>query len=314
MSVTNRPRAIALLSILLGFIVTALVILLFVLPDAPTAEKSEEGAAVATGGQPEDKPSAEADGAGEDEGDLPSPSEETDGEKREPEETDLDRITPRYKIYLVVDDAGHDFRDIRPYLDLPFPLTVAILPDREASRLTAEAVAASGKESILHLPMEPEGEVNPGAGAIYTSQEGGEITELLLRHLEGTPGIIGVNNHMGSRATADIRVMGLVMEVLSERNLFFLDSRTSPDSVARRAAEERGVPFAERSVFLDNDRSGDAVATQLAEAAAVAKEHGYAVAIGHVTSPVVAEVAASRAKALAEEGIAFAPLSELFSP
>jgi hypothetical protein len=160
--------------------------------------------------------------------------------------------------------------------------------------------------------MEPSGEANPGAGAIFTSQTDEEIAYLLQKHVETLPGIIGVNNHMGSLATADPRVMGVVMSTLAERGLFFLDSRTTAESVARHAAEARGVPFAERSVFLDNERSGDAVAVQLDEAAALAEEEGYAVAIGHVTSDVVATVVAQRREEYRRRGIAFYPLSALF--
>lgn len=303
MSATDRLKPILFFSILLGLILLFLGLLLFVLPpsgedvvsEEATPEKSEEAPPDEGAALEEAPPGAEGAGEVEDPGEEGAPIPEA-----------------RYRIYLVVDDAGHDLEDLEPYLSLPVPVTVAILPDRPASEATLTAATAAGVESILHLPMEPAGEANPGAGAIFTTQTDDEIAFLLKKHLSTLPGVLGVNNHMGSLATADPRVMGVVMSTLSEEGLFFLDSRTTPESVARDAAEARGVPFAERSVFLDNERSDDAVGVQLDEAAALAEEEGYAIAIGHVTSDVVATVVAKRQEEYRRRGIAFYPLSALF--
>lgn len=300
MSATDRLKPILILSILLGLILLFLGLLLFVLPpsgedvvsEAPPAEGTEEATERGPGAE---ETTTEERGAPEGEAEEGAPI---------PEE--------RYRIYLVLDDAGHDLSDLGPYLSLGIPLTVAILPERKASEATLRAIAAAGEESILHLPMEPRGEANPGPGAIYTSQTDEEISFLLKNHLRTLPGIIGVNNHMGSLATADPRVMGVVMSTLAEEGLFFLDSRTTPESVAREAAEARGVPFVQRSVFLDNQRTDDAVAVQLDEAADLAEREGHAVAIGHVTSDVVAKVVAQRREEYRRRGIAFHRLSELF--
>jgi hypothetical protein len=300
MFATNRLKTLLLLSILLFLIVLFLGLLLFVLPpsgEAPLVEEPEEGEAVTeeevapTEGTEEAAP-AEEGARGEEPGSAI------------PEE--------RYRLYLVVDDAGHDLADLEPYLSLPVPLTVAILPERRASKEAMQAASDAGLESILHLPMEAAGQANPGPGALFTSQTDQEIASLLRQHLSSLPGVIGVNNHMGSLATADPRVMGVVMSTLAEEGLFFLDSRTTPESVAATVAEATGVPFAERTVFLDNERSDDAVGAQLDEAARLAEEEGYAVAIGHVTSPVVARVVSERYEAYRDRGIAFYPLSALF--
>lgn len=301
MSATNRLKALLLLSILLSLILIFLALLLFVLPpsgEAPLVDAPEEGEADA-----EEEVAPAQEGAEErDREEERAPSEEPGGAA--PEE--------RYRIYLVVDDAGHDLADLEPYLSLPVPLTVAILPERRASKEVMQAVRDAGLESILHLPMEAAGDANPGPGALFTSQTDEELAFLLRQHLNSLPGVIGVNNHMGSVATADPRVMGVVMSTLAEEELFFLDSRTTPESVAASVAEATGVPFAERTVFLDNERSDDAVGVQLDEAARLAEEEGYAVAIGHVTSPVVARVVSERYEAYRNRGIAFYPLSALF--
>lgn len=302
MSATNRTKSVALLLFLLLLIAGFLSLLLFVLPSGPElAEQQQE----VTAGETEDETEGEQ---------APPEEREPSGEQQEPPlGGGEERFPPaRHFIYLVVDDAGHDLADVEPYLSLPFPVTVAILPERMASTETARAVLAAGKESILHLPMEPSGDANPGAGAILTAHSDEEIRATVERHLASLPGVIGVNNHMGSKATTDGRVMALVMAEVAERGLFFLDSRTSAESVAAATAAALGVPFAERTVFLDNERSDEAVTEQLSEAARLAVEQGFAVAIGHVTDPVVARVVASREADLRRRGIAFAPLSGLF--
>ncbi|MFP4534122.1 MAG: divergent polysaccharide deacetylase family protein [Spirochaetaceae bacterium] len=304
MSATNRLKALLLLSILLSLIVIFLGVLLFLLPpsgEAPLEEAPESAEVPAEEDAEEPGPRA------------PEGVEEEPGETAEAgEEAGAAIPEERYRIYLVVDDAGHDPADLEPYLSLPVPLTVAILPDRRASKEALQAARLAGVESILHLPMEPTGVANPGAGALLTSQTDEEIAALLRSHLRSLPGVIGVNNHMGSLATTDPRVMDVVMSTLAEEGLFFLDSRTTPLSVAAAAAEARDVPYAERTVFLDNERSRDAVAVQLDEAARLAEKEGYAVVIGHVTSPVVARVVTERYEAYRDRGIAFYPLSALF--
>ncbi|MFP4331513.1 MAG: divergent polysaccharide deacetylase family protein [Spirochaetaceae bacterium] len=318
MSATNRFKSVVLLSLLLILIAGFLSLLLFVFPSGGEQPREEPVT---------DEPREDDPGEGEPREDDPR---RDDPRREEPpslddlrEEELTDRPgdeqpgveifpAPDGFIYLVVDDAGHDLADVAPYLALPFPVTIAILPDQKASAATARAVLEAGKESILHLPMEPSGDANPGAGAILTSHTDEEILATVERHLSSFPEVIGVNNHMGSKATTDPRVMALVMAEVAERRLFFLDSRTSADSVAAGIARALGVPFAERTVFLDNERSDEAVAAQLAEAARLASEQGYAVAIGHVTDPVVARVVAAKELELRRRGIAFAPLSGLF--
>ena len=284
MSATERARRTAVFLLLLLVILGSIALLIFVIPPDATAP----GRTADEEESPEREPEAPV-----------SPPIE-----REPEKGD--------KIYLVVDDAGHDVAELKPYLSLPVPLTVAVLPGRKESQVVVKAALAAGKEIILHLPMEPVGKADPGAGAIRSDQTDEEIRSILRSHLEDLPGIIGVNNHMGSRATADSRVMDVVMSVLAEEGLFFLDSRTTAKSVAREAAKRHGVAFRERNVFLDNDRSDDAVLRQLSEAATLAGKEGYSVAIGHVTSPTVARAVAKHHAELARKGIAVAPLSELF--
>ncbi len=135
---------------------------------------------------------------------------------------------------------------------------------------------------LLHLPMEPvSSRENPGPGLLKGSMSDREVAELLARDLADVPGAIGVNNHMGSKGSADARLMDALMTALRARRLYFLDSRTTEWTRAEEAAKRRGVPFLSRNVFLDDVSSEQAVAAQLQRAVEVARADGFAVAIGH---------------------------------
>ncbi len=107
------------------------------------------------------------------------------------------------RLAVVIDDAGYDLDELQPFLELPMPLAVAVLPNLPHSREAARRVLAAGKELLLHLPMEPEGRENPGPGALLTADSPEETRRLLDAALATVPGAVGMNNHMGSRATAD---------------------------------------------------------------------------------------------------------------
>lgn len=186
------------------------------------------------------------------------------------------------RIGIVIDDVGYSLGDLEHFLKLPWPLAFAVLPHLPHSEEASRRIAAAGKEQLLHLPMEPANGANPGPGAILTSQSDAEIEALLDGILARFPLAAGVNNHMGSRATADARVMGAVMRSLRERSLFFLDSRTTAASVARAAAGRYAVPLLERDVFVDNENSRAYIEQALERGAGIAEAKGQAVLIGHV--------------------------------
>jgi polysaccharide deacetylase 2 family uncharacterized protein YibQ len=156
--------------------------------------------------------------------------------------------------------------------------------------------------------MEPIGGQDPGPGAILVSHDDQEIRKRLDQGFQSVPHAIGMNNHMGSRAVSDPRVMNVVMSYLAENNLIFVDSRTTSDSVAFRMADLHNVPFAERAVFLDNDNMDDLVQTQLQEGLTIAAAQGNAVLIGHVQSDATARVLAREIPDLAARGYRLAPL------
>ena len=184
---------------------------------------------------------------------------------------------------VVVDDLGNELAPAARIAGWREPVAGAVLPDLRWSAASAEALARGGHEVLLHLPMEPEGypRVRPGPGLVLRSQSDAEIERLLEDDLATVPGAVGVNNHMGSAATADPRVMRAVARVLARRGLFFLDSRTTDATVAEKTAEEASVRVASRRVFLDDVAREDAILAQLDELVRRAHQDGAAIAIGH---------------------------------
>jgi len=213
------------------------------------------------------------------------------------------------RLSVVIDDAGYSLETLQPFLEYPGPLTVAVLPNLPLSREVARRVREAGKELILHLPMEPVGAEDPGPGAIMTGQGEETIRALLEQSFDSVPGAGGANNHMGSRAMADPRVMRVVMRYFAETGRFFLDSGTTDQSRAAESARRWGVPLLKRGVFLDNE-PGE-IASRLEEGFALARTNGSAVLIGHVKSPEILAELARLAPQWRREGAQVVALDEL---
>jgi polysaccharide deacetylase 2 family uncharacterized protein YibQ len=193
------------------------------------------------------------------------------------------------KLAIVLDDAGYSLDLVRELERLPGAVAVAVLPNATQSREVVSELERQGREVLLHMPMEPLAGHGPGPGdgAVMVGESPAEVAARVESALAIVSAARGLNNHMGSRATADLPTMRSVMACLKGRGLFFLDSRTTPDSVAERAAREAGVPTMRREVFLDNVAEPDAVRRCLADAEALAVADGHAVAIGHVHAVTV---------------------------
>jgi polysaccharide deacetylase 2 family uncharacterized protein YibQ len=197
------------------------------------------------------------------------------------------------RLAIIIDDLGTDPAPAEEILSLPFPITLSVLPHEQHSGEIAEEAFRHGDQVILHLPMEAEGDVaKPEAIELRVGMSPGEVNDLISGMLETVPHAIGVNNHEGSRATADPQLMGAVMAFLRARNLFFVDSRTTAATVAFDAARQADVPAAYRKVFLDDVEMREAILQQLDLAARDADRQGWAIAIGHphpVTLAALAE-------------------------
>ena len=215
------------------------------------------------------------------------------------------------RLYLVLDDAGHSLDHLRRFIRFPGVFTLAVLPRLEYTHESARMAIASGHAVILHQPMEPLGEHDPGPGAIMVGDSEGRIRATLGRNIDSIAGITGINNHMGSKATGDQYTMEVVATELSRRSMFFLDSRTTPHTVAVPIARSIGVPVLERDVFLDNVADRELIGEQLDEALAIARDKGWAVMIGHVTVAELADVLIGRYEEIVAAGYRFFPLEDL---
>ncbi len=187
----------------------------------------------------------------------------------------------RPRLAIIIDDCGQWPATERGFVALPFPVTLSVLPHVRYGPAIAREADAAGKGVMLHLPMQTVSGRYPGPGTITTTMADAAIRDAVAGDLAELPQARGVNNHEGSLATADPRVMGDVIDVLEHDGDFFIDSRTSAASVAASVAHTHGVPSASRDVFLDNVDDVGAVEAQLREAAARARASGQAIAIGH---------------------------------
>jgi hypothetical protein len=214
------------------------------------------------------------------------------------------------RIALVIDDLGRSTDDLVPLEKLGVAITYSVLPFEENTPAVVSQLRSRREEILLHLPMQPKSHEDPGPGALRLGMTDDQLRTGTLTALQAVPGAVGVNNHMGSGLSADARSMGTILRVLSSRGLFFLDSRTSPDSVGYRTALSLGVPAAERQVFLDSDPGTEPVHEQFRRLLDMARTRGAAVAIGHPHPDTLAVLTAEvpRAKAL---GYDFVPVSYL---
>lgn len=190
---------------------------------------------------------------------------------------------PAFRAAIVFDDAGGSPGDVEEIIALGRPVAVAVLPGLAYSADVARRARAVGLEVLLHLPVESADEARAlGPGGVTAAMSDAEIQAAVRSGLASVPGAVGVNNHMGSKGTADRRLMRAVIEVVREAGLFFIDSRTTPATVAEAVAADHGVPTAARAVFLDNEDEDAAIRAQLRRLIALARERGAAIAIGHV--------------------------------
>ena len=215
------------------------------------------------------------------------------------------------RVAVVFDDAGGSLEDIEAIIGLDRPVTIAVLPGLRFSRDAAKRALAAGLEVFLHLPLEADDPARAmGPGGIVTAMSDEEIAATVHAGLDSVPGAAGVNNHMGSRGTADERVMRAVLGVVKARGLIWVDSVTSLRTVGARLAGEMGIPTASRQVFLDNEDEPDAIRAQIARLIEIARRDGQAIAIGHAqrrTAQVLREMLGE----FDSLGIEFVPASAL---
>lgn len=213
-------------------------------------------------------------------------------------------------VALVIDDLGRSVGDVSRLAALGVPVTYAVLPFESRTPEVADELRRLGAELILHLPMEPSTGADPGPGALRRSMSPAELAGATRAALDAVPGAVGVNNHMGSSLSADRSSMDAVLREIGRRGLYFLDSRTSAESVGYRAARDLEIPAAERQVFLDPDPRAEAVRYQFRRLLDVARERGAAIAIGHPHAETL-RVLEEEVPLARELGYRFVPVSYL---
>lgn len=194
----------------------------------------------------------------------------------------FDRV-PSPKIAIIIDDLGYDCAFAHAFLAVDLSLTLSILPFTPHTRSIARKSNKEGREIMLHLPMEPRSypALNPGDGVLLVSMDKDMILDVLDKDIGEVPFVAGVNNHMGSKFTENEEKMIIVLTELKRRGLYFIDSRTSPNSVAFDLAKEMGIRAASRDIFLDNDLLESALSIQMDRLLTLAKHRGHAIGIAH---------------------------------
>ena len=184
-------------------------------------------------------------------------------------------------LVIVIDDFGYRQHNEEQIISFSPNITVAVLPHSPNAKRIATLAKQNGNDVIIHLPMAPLGKQPLEKDTLYPSMNQDQISRIIDDAVKNVPYAIGVNNHMGSLMTSDLKGMEQVMDVLSHYSLFFLDSKTISKTQVKRAASKYNIPVVERDVFLDDEQNEQAITHQLDQAIYLARKNGFAIAIGH---------------------------------
>ncbi|MBU2512491.1 divergent polysaccharide deacetylase family protein [bacterium] len=234
------------------------------------------------------------------------------------EATEIDQEEPISKpgdeahLIIIIDDLGSNMEILNNLIALDFEITYSILPQLPHSIETAELVNKAGHDIMLHLPMQPKDwpRFNPGVGALLITDDTNTIKEKMEQNLRSVPYAVGINNHMGSAYTQHAEGLDVLMEILKNHNLFFLDSKTAPGNIAKKSAKQNNVTYLSRNIFLDNIQKEYYVKNQLQKAVNLSKKWGKAIAIGHPYQ-ITCQVLARQLPLLADEGVKVIRVSDV---
>ncbi len=219
------------------------------------------------------------------------------------------------KIAIIIDDFGYyDNAITDQFLELSHPITLSIIPGQKHSMKMIELAKAHDKSYLVHLPMEPLDEkVEQGEFTVMTNLPDTVIAERVQKAIDAVPGAIGLNNHMGSRATADARVMQIVLKKVKANQRIFIDSRTSDRSLVPKIATQNNVKFAVSNGFLERkkDEDKDYIRGKLAAIAKIAQKRGKAIVIGHPYETTLKALSEELPK-LEKKGFKIVPVTDLF--
>jgi len=220
------------------------------------------------------------------------------------------------RMAIIIDDMGNNYSLSMDVLDIKAALTISILPFSQYALAIAEKAHSSGHEIMLHLPMEAKnGKANSGdyqdvPGLLLTEMNDYAITTQTSKCLGAVPYIAGVNNHMGSRFTEDEEKMKIVLELVKERRLFYIDSHTTEQSKGFKVANSMGIKAGKRDIFLDNEESYLTTVNQLEQLLMLAMSRGSAIGIGHPYPSTIHAITIMLPE-FEKRGIAIVPASKL---
>jgi hypothetical protein len=225
--------------------------------------------------------------------------------------TDAPPAQPRVVVAVMIDDLGENLTEARRVTGLPGPVACAILPHTTHAAEIAELAHKSGKEVLLHLPMQSMGDMPLGPGGITLDMGESEIKQTVQDDIASLPHLVGVNNHEGSLMTQHPGDLAWIMQSLhAAGGYFYVDSYTTAESVAYEIAREQGVPAARRNVFLDDTDTEESVELQWQRLLKIARRHGFALAIGHPRPATLAMLEQELPK-LAAAGIDLVPVARI---
>ena len=215
-------------------------------------------------------------------------------------------------VAIIIDDMGSSLDEVWTLMAINVPLSFSIIPGLSKTKEVAEEAHRKGYQLMIHLPMEPQGypKQRMEKNGLLLSQSDAEITQRMNGYFRAVPFAVGANNHMGSRFTEDTDKMRLVLSLLKEKGLFFVDSKTSPRSVGYPLSRGMGLETAARDIFLDNVQDVATIKRQLGLLAATARKRGSAIGICHPHKATMQALAAGL-PAMKRDGITFVNVSEL---
>lgn len=315
---TNKSVVVAFATGL-AIVVILIIVLILLYTGEKTSVKAENSQPVAgTEAEPAvAKPPLEDNGSGNTiptESSPPEPTSPGNSQASATGKTGTEAIIkkiPGKKIIVVIDDVGYNLFQLEPYAGFPGTLTFAVLPDLPYTRATAERAVSFGAEVLLHLPLESISGTDTGPGAVFTRMTDTEIRQQLEIDMKQLPEAVGINNHMGSLATTDGRVMKEILAFAKGRDLLFLDSLTTADSVTEELSLETGVHFLKRNIFLDNQCGDDYIREAIDEGLASAEKRGYVIMIGHIWCKLLPVYLTEHYDEITAKGFVFAGISDL---
>lgn len=219
------------------------------------------------------------------------------------------------KIAIVLDDTGKGINQVKPFIESGINLTFAIIPNLKMAGNVSSFLSGLGYETIIHLPMEPRDYKKRNIplmnNTVIITMSGNEIEKIIDNAYNIIPNAKGLNNHQGSKATADKKTMQFVINCLKDRELFFIDSYTHKSSIGFKIAREEGIPYYKRDIFLDNKDNEEYISEQFNKLIKTAKKKGHALGIGHVTSMNLSKVIKVYKDIFKQENIKIVFASEL---